>query len=213
MKTANHKIGIIGAGRLGTTLARSLAKAGYAVSIINSKNPASLELQLRILLPDVEARPVNELIEWADIVILAVPLREYTKLPLELMRGKIVIDAMNYWAPIDGKIAEFEQYAGSSSELVAGSMPDVYIVKTLNSVAYNELEEHALPAEHSRRRAIPLAGDDARANAIVSELIDAIGFDAVDLGKLREGRHFQPGTELFNQRLTAREIRQSLNGR
>ena len=213
MKTTNHKIGIIGAGRLGTTLARSLMKAGYAVSIINSKNPASLELQLRILLPGVEARPVDELIGWADVIILAVPLREYTKLPLELMRGKVVIDAMNYWAPIDGKIAEFERYAGSSSELVAVSIPGAHVVKTFNSVAYSELEEHGLPAEDSRRRAIPLAGDDTQAKTLASELIESIGFDAVDLGNLREGRHFQPDTELFNQRLTIRDIKQSLSGR
>ncbi|MDB5176504.1 MAG: coenzyme F420-dependent oxidoreductase [Candidatus Saccharibacteria bacterium] len=201
-----NKIGIIGSGRLGTALARLLSNAGYEVSIINSKSPDSLKLQLKVLLPKVTARKINELIAWSDIIILALPLREYTTLSLDKMSGKIIIDAMNYWAGIDGKIPEFEKYAGSSSELVAKSLPNSRVIKTLNSVAYNELEEHSAPKRTMNRRAIPLAGDDESAKAIVCEIIDNIGFDPVDLGPLSRGRLFQPDTNLFNTRLNHKQV-------
>jgi predicted dinucleotide-binding enzyme len=199
-------IGIIGAGRLGTTLARLLSRAGYQVSISNSKGASSLGLQVKILIPDVVARDTTNLVLWAGVIILAVPLPRYKELPLEEMQGKIVIDAMNYWAPVDGKLLEFDAYAGSSSELVAQSIPGATVIKALNSIAYGELEEHASPTSSLKRRAIPLAGNDHEAKRITSELIDKIGFDPVDLGDLKEGIHFQPDTQLFNQRLTRNEI-------
>ncbi|MBI3889235.1 NAD(P)-binding domain-containing protein [Candidatus Saccharibacteria bacterium] len=200
------KIGIIGAGKLGTALARMFAGSYENVAIINSRAPDSLKLQLQILLPGVQAMEVHELIKWADIIILATPLRQYQTLPLSEMAGKIVVDAMNYWSPVDGKIAEFEKYADSSSELIAQSIPGARIVKTLNTVAYSELEEHALPKGDEKRRAIALAGDDTDANALVAQLIDAIGFDAVTIGMLKNGTLLQPDTELFNVRVTADEM-------
>jgi predicted dinucleotide-binding enzyme len=202
----NKKIGIIGSGRLGTSLARLLSSTGYDVSIINSQGVDSLALQLKILLPNVKAKEVDKLIDESDIIILALPLRNYTSLPLSKFTGKVVVDAMNYWAAIDGAIPEFENYAGSSSERVAESLPDALVVKTMNSVAYNELEEHSLPSGAPNRRGMPLAGDSADAKAIVSELIDAIGFDVVDLGPLTSGKLFQPDTNLFNKRLTKEQI-------
>ncbi len=203
----NPKIGIIGAGRLGTALARGLSNAHYDVSIINNHGIDSLTLQLRIMLPSVTARNIDDLIKYADIIILAIPLPRYSQLPLDSMQGKIVIDAMNYWAPVDGKLPEFEAYAGSSSELVARSIPEATLVKTFNSVAYGELEEHAQPNGSANRRAIPLAGDDTSSKEIVGQLIDAMGFDPVDLGNLSQGKQFQPDTQLFNQRLTRDQLR------
>lgn len=200
------RVGIIGAGRLGTALGRLLSGSGYDVSIINSKGLDSLELQLSIMMPGVTAREVEDLISYSDIIILAVPLPRYTQLPLEQMAGKIVIDAMNYWAPVDGSLPEFDAYAGSSSELVAQSIPGATVIKTLNSVAYGELEEHALPLGAPGRRAIPLAGDDSSAKELVATLINDIGFDPVDLGSLSEGMNFQPDTPLFNRRCSKNEI-------
>lgn len=163
-------------------------------------------LQLQVLLPKASAMELPDLVIWADIIVLAVPLQAYRTLPLMQMKGKIVIDAMNYWAPVDGKLPEFDAYAGSSSERVAETIPGARLVKTLNSVAYNELEEHALPPGSPDRRAIALAGDDAAAKQTVAELIDAIGFDPVDLGGLAKGRLFEPDTQLFNHRLTKKDI-------
>ena len=201
-----RKIGIIGAGRLGTALGRGLSRAGYDVAIINAHGTESLSLQLSVVLPGVIAKTVPELTGWADVVILAVPLPRFTEINPQLLNGKIVIDAMNYWAPVDGRLPAFDAYRGSSSELVAEHLPGARVVKTFNSVAYGELIEGSQSVGSLKRRAIPLAGDDPMAKRIAVELIDAIGFDAVDLGALSRGKLFQPDTNLFNQRLSAAGI-------
>jgi len=199
-------IGIVGAGRLGTALARGLSGAGYEVAIINSRGVDSLSLQLSILMPGVRAMALPEMTGWADVIILAIPLPRYKEIDPVLLNGKIVIDAMNYWPPVDGKLPEFDAYSGSSSELVARNLPGARVIKTFNSVAYGELEEQALPSGTPNRRAIPLAGDDNEVKNIASMLIDAIGFEPVDLGGLAYGVLFQPDTELFNARLTKSQI-------
>ena len=205
------KIGVVGAGRLGTALARAFVKSDFKVAIVNSRGPESLQLQLQIILPGAQAMEIHRLIDWADVIILAIPLRRYRTLPLTEMSGKIVIDAMNYWAPVDGEVVEFDAYAGSSSELIARSLAGARVVKSLNSVAYNEIEEHALERGSQKRRAIAMAGDDTDAKVVVSYLIDAIGFDAVDVGELKNGVLFQPDTRLFNARFTAQELRKTLD--
>ncbi len=207
----NPKIGIIGAGRLGTALARVSARSGYDVALINSRGPESLKLQLQIILPGVKAMDIHELVKWADIIILAVPLRQYRTLPLDEISGKILVDAMNYWSPVDGQVAEFDAYAGSSSELVAQTIPGARVVKTLNSIAYNELEEHALTSGDKKRRAVAVAGDDNDAKVTIGTFIDSIGFDSVDVGSLKKGVLFQPDTTLFNARLGAHEMRAILD--
>jgi predicted dinucleotide-binding enzyme len=202
----DRKIGIIGAGRLGTALARALLKAGYKVSIINSRDKSSLALQVQILLPGVIAQNITELIEWSNVIILAVPLPRFKQLPLTAMSGRIIIDAMNYWAAVDGKLPEFDEYAGSSSELVARFIPNANVVKTLNSVAYGEIEEHGLPEGSEKRRGIPLAGNSDKAKQVAAEIVSAIGFDPVDIGDLKQGTQFQPDSKLFNQRYTKSQI-------
>ena len=202
----HYNIGIIGAGRLGTALARAFSKTDNSVAIINSRGPESLKLQLGILLPGVEAKDIHELIQWADILILAVPLREFHSLPLAEISGKIVIDAMNYWSPIDGKITAFDEYAVSSSTVVARALPDSYVIKTLNSVAYGEIDERTLADTGEYTRAIAIAGDSEESKKIVSKIIMSIGFDPVDLGGIENGAMFQPDTKLFNVRLTKKQL-------
>lgn len=201
-----HTIGIIGAGRLGTALARAFSKTDNEVAIINSRDPESLKLQLNILLPGVEAKEIRELIAWADIIILAVPLRQFHTLPLSEMSDKIVIDAMNYWSPIDGKLSEFDDYAMSSSVVIAQSLPSSHVIKTLNSVAYGEIDEQTLQADEGNRRALALAGDDEVSKKVVSDLARQIGFDPVDVGELKNGVLFQPDTKLFNVRLSRKQL-------
>lgn len=204
-------IGIVGAGRLGTAVARQSLKAGYAVMISNSRGPQSLELMLGILLPGAVALSIHEVIQKSDIVVLAMPLNQYRTVQPEWVAGKIVIDAMNYWPPTEGAIPEFMNDHIGSSEYLQQYFKDALLVKTLNHVAYNEIEEHSLPATDSRRRGISLAGDNDDAKRQVEQFIDALGFDPVDAGDLRHGRQFQPDTKLFNARLTKEEMTQLLN--
>lgn len=200
-------IGIIGAGRLGTALAKQAIKAGYSVTIANSRGPASLGLMLRVLAPEAAAGDTKAVIKNSDIVILAMPLGKYKALDPKLFKDKIVIDAMNYWSPTEGYIEEFSDENGSSSEYIQSYLKDSRVVKTLNHVAYNELSEHSLPPGSPNRRAVVMAGDDEKAKETVATFINDLGFDAVDLGNLSEGRKSQPDTSLFNARYTAKQAR------
>jgi 8-hydroxy-5-deazaflavin:NADPH oxidoreductase len=208
MKTSTKpRIGIIGAGRLGMVLARQALAAGYHVTIANSKkDPTSLRFILSVLLPDAEPATVQKVVEQSDIVILAIPLDKYNQLPADLFAQKLVIDAMNYWPLTEGYIAEFEDESSSSSEYIQGYLPQATVMKSLNHVAYNEIEEHGLPKGDPDRRAILVAGDDIDAKRQVRDFIDDLGFDSVDLGELKEGKKFQPGTKLFNTRFRAQDL-------
>lgn len=199
-------IGIIGAGRLGTAVARQSLKSGYSVNIANSRGPDSLELMLGVLLPDAVALSIESLVYKSDIIILAMPLNKYTTLQPGSLNGKIIIDAMNYWPPTEGEIPEFMNDQLTSSEYLQCHFKGARLVKTLNHVAYSEIEEHSLPAAHPQRRAIAAASDDLDAKRQVEHFIDTLGFDVVDLGELKQGSKFQPDTQLFNARLTKSEI-------
>ena len=199
-------IGIIGAGRLGTAIARQSLAAGHAVRIANSRGPESLKLMLSVLLPNAVAAEIGTVIEESDIIVLAIPLNQYMTLDPQLFIDKIIIDAMNYWPPTEGDIPEFMDDNVTSSEYIQQYFKDAHVIKTLNHVAYSELEEHSLPASHPKRRAIVIVGDWPEAKDYVAQFIDSLGFDAIDLGTLSQGHKFQPDTELFNARLTKAEI-------
>jgi predicted dinucleotide-binding enzyme len=204
MSETKPTIGVIGSGRLGTAIAKQALKAGYVVRIANSKGPDSLKLILNVLLPEAIGSTVEDTILLSEIVILAIPLNRYIHLPRELFSGKVIIDAMNYWPPTEGKIDEFEN--STSSEYLQNYFSEARLVKTLNHVAYNELEEHSLPKSEKGRRVIVLAGNDTSAKQQVAQFIDAIGFDAVDIGFLDAGSKFQPDTKLFNTRFNKEEL-------
>jgi len=209
MIKAKSRIGIIGAGRLGTAVARQALKAGYEVRIANSRGPESLRLQLSVLLPGAIGASVEDAIVSSDIILLAIPLNAYTNLPKDLFSGKIVIDAMNYWPPTEGILQEFE--GGSSSEYIQQYLADARVVKSLNHVAYNELEQHSLPSSAPDRRAVLVAGNDEDAKRQVSQFVDAIGFEPVDLGLIATGKKFQPDTKLFNLRYNKQELKKLLD--
>ena len=199
-------IGIIGAGRLGTAIARQSLSAGYQVQIANSRGPDSLGLMLSVLLPGALAATVDEAVAGSDIIVLAIPLNQYVNLKPELFVGKIVIDAMNYWPPTEGDIPEFMNEAVTSSEYIQQYLQGAKVVKTLNHTAYNELEQHSLAPGSAARRAIVLAGNDTPAKMVVAQFIDDIGFDPVDFGDLSSGKRFQPDTPLFNARFSASDL-------
>lgn len=201
-------IGVIGTGRLGTAVARQALKAGYQVYVANSRGPQSLELLLDVLLPGAVAAEIQEVAHESDLIILAMPLNKYHTLDPSWLAGRIVIDAMNYWPPTEGEIAEFMNPTVTSSEHLQQYFNQARIVKTLNHVAYNEIEAHSTPSGHVGRRAIALASNDRVAKKQVEQFIDTLGFDAVDVGELQRGSAFQPDTKVFNARLTREEMKQ-----
>lgn len=201
----NTIIGILGAGRVGTALARQALKAGYQVRIATAQPAMDNALLVDIVTPGAVAVESSEAAA-SDLVVLAIPLHKYRTLHPGDLAGRIVIDAMNYWAPVDGVFDDFESDTRTSSEIVEGFLQHSRVVKSLNHIGYHELEGDDKPAGDATRRALALAGDDAEAKAFVANFIDRLGYDAVDAGNLAAGRSFQPATEIFTGSHTANQL-------
>jgi 8-hydroxy-5-deazaflavin:NADPH oxidoreductase len=200
--SANHPartrtIGILGAGRVGTAVARQALKAGYDVRIATSRPAEEITLLVEIITPGAVAVEAAEAAA-SDIVVLAVPLHKYRTLQPGLLAGATVIDAMNYWAPIDGEIDDFEGSPRTSSEIIQSFLAGAKLVKTLNHIGYHDLEAEGREAGAKDRRALALAGDHDGAKTAAAAFIDRLGYDPLDVGPLRAGRAFQPGTVIFN---------------
>ena len=151
--------------------------------------------------PGAMAVIVEEPVGRSDIVVLAVPLRTYRTLRSELLAGKIAINIMNYWAPTDGVIAEFEETIPSSL-VIQRFLREARLVRTLNHLGYHEFQDDALPARRANRWAVALAGDDPAARKAVAAMIDCLGFDPVDADPLVAARLFGPNTSVFGTYLT-----------
>lgn len=201
------KIGIIGSGRIGATAARLFIDAGHEIAISNSRGPESLLSLVAQLGPKLHATAIADTARFAEMLFLAVPWHVESALPLpELLRGKIVIDAMNPYRPEGGF---FDLGNSTSSEIVLQRIPGSRLVKAFNTIYYEHLATRGrkdLPIQE--RHAIYLAGDDQQAKEVVSRLIEQIGFAPVDTGSLREGgRLQQPDSLIYNQTFSAREAR------
>lgn len=204
------KIGIIGAGKLGTTLGRLLLQAGYEVLISGSGDPAKIELTVSVLLPGAVATTTSQAAQQGAIVILALPLSKYQELNKQDFAGKIVIDATNYWEPTDGPAEDFLTSGLTSSEQIQRYLAISEVVKALNHIGYHDLLDEARPAKDPLRKAIAIATDHSGTIQPVSSLISAIGFDPLPIGPLANGSLLQPGSPLFGADLTKTELKKLL---
>lgn len=202
------KIGIIGAGFVGRAIAKLAIQAGHQVMLSNSRDPRTL-FSLKPMIGCETGTP-TEAAEFGDVVVIAVPLTATEQLPATELRGKIVLDAVNYYPDRDGEIEELLNGRISTSERLARLLPGSRITKAFNAIRMTDLETQGLPSGDANRQALPLAGDDSEGKATATALYEAFGFDAVDAGALAEGWRFERGTPAYCVALNKEQLIRTL---
>jgi predicted dinucleotide-binding enzyme len=203
-------IGLIGAGHIGSQLARLAVAHGYDVVISNSRGPETLAPLIAELGSHARAATPAEAAAAGDIVVVTIPLKAIDTVPVEPLKGKIVIDTNKYYTQRDGPIPELDNETTTTPEMRQRRLPQSKVVKAFNHIYAAELTGHGQPAGTPNRRALAIAGDDSGAKKAVTEMIDQFGFDVVDAGPLREGWRIQRDTPGYGPRRTAEELRRDL---
>jgi predicted dinucleotide-binding enzyme len=203
------KIGIIGAGHIGGALARRLSALGHDVSIANSRGPGSLAA----LASQSGAKPVtvHEAARGKDLVIVTIPEKSVRDLPTDLFASAdeaVVVDTGNYYPQRDGRIAAIED--GTPESQWVSQQLGRPVVKAFNTMYAKNLLERGRAADQTGRLALPIAGDDPEAKALVLRLIDELGFDGVDTGTLAESWRQQPGTPVYGAELNSERTQTAL---
>src|SRR4051794_10964692 len=201
------QIGIIGAGKIGTTLAHLFVDAGHDVAIANSRGPDTLSDLDQQLGDQGGAVTPQEAAESGEIVVVSIPFGHYRDLPADELAGKTVIDTCNYYPDRDGHIAELDNGSTTSSELIQQHLRGAHVVKAFNAMRWDHLREYGHEGGAGRRYGIPVAGDDPDAKRQVLDLIEQIGYEPVDAGSLADSRTFQPGTDVYTADLWADDLR------
>ena len=204
------RIGIIGAGMIGETLARRIGQLGHQVAIANSRGPETL----RDLASQVGATAVTalEAARSGEIVVITIPERSVADLPRDLLTAVaadvVVIDTGNYYPTRDGRILAIEQ--GQPESAWVAEQIGRPVIKAFNNIFFKSLLENGRPKGTPDRIALPVAGDPVEARARVLRLVDELGFDPVDAGGLEESWRQQPGTPCYTKDLTAVQLKAAL---
>jgi len=207
-KGLHVKIGIIGAGFIARAVAAVAMKHGHEIMVSNTRGPETLFSLTAST--GCKAGSPQEAAEFGDIVLVAIPLKAYQTIPVASLEGKIVLDANNYYPERDGHIGELDRDEITTSELLARHLPKSKVVKVFNAIQAAHIESDGRPAGSPDRRAHPIAGDDAAAKKVVTDLLDQFGFDIVDAGPLAEGRRFQKDTPAYCVPMDSRKLQEAL---
>ena len=190
-------LGIIGAGAIGTRLARQATAAGVDVVLANSRGPETLTATVAQLGARARAATPEEAARAGDRVVVSIPLAAYRQLPTAALAGKVVLDTSNYYATRDGHFPALDAGEITTSELVQRHLAGAHLVKAFNNISDHHIPALARPAGAADRTALPIAGDDPQAKASAAELISRLGFDTVDVGPLAESWRFEPETDAY----------------
>lgn len=204
------RIGIIGAGNIGGTLARRFAEAGHEVYVANSRGPETLVDLARET--GAKAVTAREAARQGDVVIVTIPEKNIPGLPRDLFtdtrKDAVIVDTGNYYPRRDGYIPEIE--SGTTESRWVANQLGRPVIKAFNNIYAKHLLKHGKPRGNSGRIALPVAGDDKRAKDVVIELLDDIGFDGVDAGGLDDSWKQQPGTPVYGTDFDADGVRRAL---
>lgn len=203
-------IGLIGAGNIGQAVARLAVAHGYDVVLSNSRGPETLGDLVASLGERAHADTAAGAAQRGDLVVVTVPLGAYREVPVEPLRGKVVVDTNNYYPSRDGQIPELDDGSDTSTGLLQAHLPDSKVVKAFNHIMAAHITEHSQPAGSPDRRALAIAGDDPEAKRTVSSLLDELGFDVVDAGPVAESWRIEPDTPGYGPRLDAAGLREAL---
>jgi predicted dinucleotide-binding enzyme len=205
------KIGIIGSGQIGGTLTRRLSALGHKVFVANSRGPESL----KDLAAETGAKPVSvrEAARSGELVVVTIPEKNISSLPADLFAGVpanvVVVDTGNYYPrQRDGRIDGIE--GGMIESRWVEQKLGRPVVKAFNNIYAEHLLKLGRAAGAAGRIALPVAGDDGAAKAVVLRLIDELGFDGVDAGGLDESWRQQPGTPVYTKDFDAAGVKRAL---
>ena len=203
-------LGIIGAGHIGSQVARVAIANGYDVVIANSRGPETLADLVAELGPKARAATAQEAAAAADVAVVTVPLRAIDDLPAEQLAGKIVLDTNNYYWERDGRIAALDEKRATTTGLTQTHLTSSRVVKAFNHIPAADILTTGSPAGTPDRRALAIASDHADAAALAAEVYDAFGFDTVDIGSVGESWRVERDQPAYVVRQNADELRENL---
>jgi predicted dinucleotide-binding enzyme len=203
-------IGIIGAGHIGSAIARKAVELGYDVVISNSRGPETLADLLAELGPKVRAATSAEAAAAGDFAVVTVPLKNYQEIPVEPLAGKIVIDTNNYYWERDGRIPALDNGEATTSGLLQEHLPESKVAKGFNHIMASQISTDGTPAGTDNRRALATASDYPEAAELVTRLYDEFGFDTVDIGSLEDSWRVERDRPAYVVRQTAQELKDNL---
>jgi len=204
------KIGVIGTGAIGGTIAIKMAVAGHEVKVYNTEGPDRLKKRAQEL--GVSPSIIGEIVNDVDVIILSIPTKAIQDLPKDLFanipENVILVDTTNYYPFRDDEIEELKN--GKVESVWVAEALGRPVIKAFNNLLAHSLEHAGKPEGADRRIAMAISGDDEKAKAVVAGLINDAGFDIVDAGSLSESWRHQPGTPAYCTELNAAELKQAL---
>jgi 8-hydroxy-5-deazaflavin:NADPH oxidoreductase len=199
-------IGIIGAGHIGSAVARAAITSGYDVVISNSRAPETLSGLVAELGPKATAATAEEAGAAGDFVVVTVPLKALSRIPVAPLAGKVVIDTNNYYFERDGHIEALDNKQATTSGLLQQHLPTSRVAKGFNHIGSGEITTDGTPAGTDNRRALATASDFDDAAQLVTDLYDQFGFDSVNIGPLSESWRIERDTPGYGIRQNKQQL-------